>query len=167
MDSALPAAGWGSKSTLACDTPSYDWYKGTYGIDIVYSVSTPADPRCGHFKLENVRALRLLAPAATDVTTAGDKADQVSVSQPTQAMPLIPFRSGVLFRSGASRERIRLIAINVGRFLTATKGGALEGDAGGGRRDRACCCAAWFPMLATLCLLKLHKSCSSYCSCPP
>jgi hypothetical protein len=44
MDSALPAAGWKRKSARACNAPSYDWYKGIYGMDIVFNLSSPPLP---------------------------------------------------------------------------------------------------------------------------
>jgi hypothetical protein len=38
MDSALPAAGWLRHSVAACNALSYDWYKGNYGMDIVFNI---------------------------------------------------------------------------------------------------------------------------------
>jgi hypothetical protein len=43
MDAALPAAGWRRQSIHACNAPSYDWYKGIYGIDLLFSLSDPPD----------------------------------------------------------------------------------------------------------------------------
>jgi hypothetical protein len=45
MNSALPAVGWMRHSIRACDAASYDWYKGQYGMDIVFfDSSSPPDP---------------------------------------------------------------------------------------------------------------------------
>jgi hypothetical protein len=41
MDSALPVAGWMRHSIRACNAPSYDWYKGIYGMDIVVGSMFP------------------------------------------------------------------------------------------------------------------------------
>jgi hypothetical protein len=41
MDSALPAAGWLRHSIPACDAASYDWYKGQFGMDIVFEGFSP------------------------------------------------------------------------------------------------------------------------------
>ncbi len=39
MNSALPAAGWMRNSVRACNAPSYQWFKGKYGMDIVFDSS--------------------------------------------------------------------------------------------------------------------------------
>jgi hypothetical protein len=36
LESALPAAGWTRNSAGACNLPSDMWYKGQYGIEIVF-----------------------------------------------------------------------------------------------------------------------------------
>jgi hypothetical protein len=38
MDSALPAAGWMRHSVPACGGTSYDWYKGIYGMNILFDL---------------------------------------------------------------------------------------------------------------------------------
>lgn len=43
MNSALPAAGWLRHSAPACTGTSYDWYKGHYGMDIVFFAYSPPD----------------------------------------------------------------------------------------------------------------------------
>jgi hypothetical protein len=41
MDAALPVAGWMRHSVRACNAASYDWYKGQYGMDIVFEGFSP------------------------------------------------------------------------------------------------------------------------------
>jgi hypothetical protein len=42
MNSALPAAGWMRQSVSACNAvQGYDWYKGTYGMDMVFKGFSP------------------------------------------------------------------------------------------------------------------------------
>ena len=42
MDSALPAAGWLRHSVSACNAgQGYDWYKGHFGMDIVFEGFSP------------------------------------------------------------------------------------------------------------------------------
>lgn len=44
MDSALPAAGWMRHSVSACNAiQGYDWYKGHFGMDMVFEGFSPPD----------------------------------------------------------------------------------------------------------------------------
>jgi hypothetical protein len=43
MEASLPAAGWRRQSIRGCINQSFDWYKGLYAFDILFSLSDPPD----------------------------------------------------------------------------------------------------------------------------